>query len=166
MSRIKERAKRKNKKVGDLNITSLLDVIVILLVFLIQNYDSSDVVFTLPQEVKVPISQKNDIASRGISVMVSPNQIWLDDVVIMSNQNLPQKIYDEGGKRIVPLYDALVSRKNKIDIIAKSTNNATSFSGDINLIIDKSIKYSYIKKILFTCAQAGFDRYRLVLREK
>ena len=43
---------------------------------------------------------------------------------------------------------------------------AKKFSGVANLIIDKTIKYSYVKKIMYTCAAAGFKQYKFVVLAK
>ena len=54
--------KRKNKReVLDVDITSLLDILVILLVFLLKSYNSSGVTLTIPEGIVLPDSKSQSI---------------------------------------------------------------------------------------------------------
>ena len=75
----------------------------------------------------------------------------------------PDKIYDKSNRKIIPLYNHLVKKIEEINLTAKQAGNAKSFSGVANLVLDKSLKYSYIKKLMFTCAEAGFKKYKFVV---
>ena len=69
-----------------------------------------------------------------------------------------------GRKRIVPLYNELVKKKELVTQVSKATPNAKKFSGIVNLMIDKSLRYNYIKKLLFTCAEAGYIKYKFIVK--
>ena len=57
----------------------------------------------------------------------------------------------------------LVRKKEHLKAVAKQAPVAKPFSGIANLIIDKSLKFSYVKKIMYTCAAAGFKEYKFVV---
>lgn len=161
---IRSRGKRRFKKgVVDLDITSLLDILVILLVFLLRSYDSSGIVTNIPKDITLPKSESSTIKSTGVMVQVSQDKIWVEDKEIFSRQSPEGKSYDHNGKRILPLYNELVKIKKKIKRVEKSAPNAEKFSAVVNLVVDKSIKYNYIKKLLYTCAEAGFRKYKFVV---
>ncbi|OUR98922.1 hypothetical protein A9Q84_05790 [Halobacteriovorax marinus] len=153
---------RKKKGMMELDITSLLDILVILLVFLLKNYNSSGVVLNVPKGITLPNSQSSSVNTSGIIVQVSPTTIWVDDKVVLesSNDNLSK---DRTGRRIIPLFNELVKKKEIIKQVEKTSPNAKKFSGVVNLVIDKSIKYSYIKKLMYTSASAGFGKYKFVV---
>ena len=153
-----KRSRRAVREVADLDITSLLDILVIMLVFLLKSYNSSGLVINIPKSVSIPHSVSTSINNPGVVVQVSPTMIWVDDKVILDSA------YDGFRKRrIVPLYNELINRKMTIQQVEKASDQAKKFSGIINLVIDKSLKYSYIKKILYTSAEAGFMRYKFVV---
>ncbi len=160
---IRKRIKRKKNKIIDLDITSLLDILVIMLVFLLKSYNSSGVIINVPPSVHIPNSESKAINTSGTIVQVSPNKIWVDDHIIYDNSNPPAKTYDHNGKRIIPLYNELVKKKELVKQIHKSAHNATKFTGNINLVVDKTLKYSYLKKLMYTCAEAGFRKYKFVV---
>ncbi len=159
---IRNKKRRGNKEPIDVDITSLLDILVILLVFLLKSYNSSGVTLTIPKGIELPKSASSSINTAGVMIQVSQNKIWVDTETIYDSENTPDKLYDEGGRRIIPLYNELVKKKEKIKMIAKQTP-AKKFSGIANLIIDKSLKYSYVKKVMYTCAAAGFKEYKFVV---
>ncbi len=160
---IRNRGRKRKSKVFDLDITSLLDILVILLVFLLQSTSSSGIIMTVAKDVVLPTSTSATPSHEGIIVQVSPTTIWVDDSEVLNiEQNLRAQT-DQGGRRIIPLFNELVKRKEIIKLSAKSSPDAKDFGGVVNLVVDKSIKYSFVKKLLYTCAEAGFKEYKFVV---
>jgi len=160
---IRFRGRRERKGAMELDITSLLDILVIMLVFLLKSYNSSGIVFNVPKGIKLPESQSMTLNTSGVIVQVSPDKIYVDDKEILSTDKKRRRTYDHGGRRIISLYNELVQKKQMIKRIEKSAPNAKKFSGVVNLIIDKSVKYSFIKKVMYTSADAGFKKYKFVV---
>jgi biopolymer transport protein ExbD len=160
---IRKNKRREKKGPIDIDITSLLDILVILLVFLLRSYNSSGVTLTIPQGIELPDSDSITLNNPGVMIQVSKDKIWVDSETILDIESSPKRVYDEGGRRIVPLFNELVKKKEQITNMAKQVPQAKKFSGIANLIIDKSLKYSYVKKIMYTCAAAGFKEYKFVV---
>ena len=160
---IRSKKKREKKEPIDVDITSLLDILVILLVFLLKSYNSSGVTLTIPKGITLPNSESSTLNNAGVMIQVSKDKIWVDTETILDSENAPKNIYDHGGLRIIPLFNELVKKKEHIKNISKQAPQAKPFSGIANLIIDKSLKYSYVKKIMYTCAAAGYKEYKFVV---
>ena len=160
---IRNRKKRGKSELVDIDITSLLDILVILLVFLLKSYNSSGVTLTIPSGIELPQSTSQSLNNAGVVIQVSKEKIYVDSEVVLDTENTPKNIYDHGGRRIVPLFNQLVKKKELIKMTAKQVPEAKGFSGLANLIIDKSLKYSYVKKIMYTCAEAGFREYKFIV---
>jgi biopolymer transport protein ExbD len=156
--------KRVKRKSFDLDITSLLDILVILLIFLIKSYNSSGVTLNIPEGIELPKSESANINTAGVIIQVSKDKIWVDSKTILDTSDLPQNLYDDGGRRVIPLFDELSKKKDEIkNMNIQTGGKAQKFSGVVNLIVDKSLKYSYVKKIMYTCASAGFKEYKFVV---
>ena len=149
---------RKNSQVMDIDITSLLDILVIMLVFLLKSYNSSGIVLNVPKGITLPESKSITQNTSGVIVQVSPTTIWVDDQEIVNSEKTGRS-FDRGGRRIIPLFNELIKKKNLIKRIEKTSPNAQKFSGVVNIIVDKSIKYNVIKKLMYTCAEAGYKQY-------
>lgn len=154
--------KKQRRKAIDIDITSLLDILVILLVFLLKSYNSSGVVLTVPKGITLPDSKSETANNAGIMIQVSKDKIYVDDETILDVENPPSKLYGESGRMLIPLYNTLVKKKEETKVMAKQAPIKT-FTGIANLIIDKNIKYDYVKKIMYTCAAAGFKEYKFVV---
>ncbi len=160
---IRNKRKREKKETIEVDITSLLDILVILLVFLLRSYNSSGVTLTIPKGIQLPISQSQTLNNAGVMIQVSKDKIWVDTETVLDSEEPPVNIYDQGGRRIIPLFNELVRKKEHLKAVAKQAPVAKPFSGIANLIIDKSLKFSYVKKIMYTCAAAGFKEYKFVV---
>lgn len=160
---IRNRTRRKKIEMLDLDITSLLDILVILLVFLLKSYNASGVIFNIPEDIKLPKSVSKNLNTSGVVVQVSPNMIWVDDKSVLNIENPPPRIYDHGGRRIIPLYNELANKRRVIKQVEKTSPDAKKFSGVVNLIVDKTIKYSYLKKLMYTAAEAGYQKFKFVV---
>ncbi len=156
---IRKRGNRSKREVLDLDITSLLDILVIMLVFLLNSYNSSGIVLNVPKGLTLPKSESQNLNTNGVVVQVSPDMIWVDDkeIIDLKKENLGR------NGVISPLYDELVAKKKLIQQIEQSAENANKFSGNVNLIVDKTIRYSFIRRLMFTAAEAGFKQYKFVV---
>ena len=118
---------------------------------------------TIPQGIELPNSESQSANTAGVQIQVSKDKIWVDNIPVLETENLPDKVYDQQGRRIIPLFNELVKKKEEINKIAKQATEAKKFSGVANLIVDKSLKYSYVKKIMYTSAEAGFKEFKFVV---
>lgn len=161
---IRNRGKRKKLGVVDLDITSLLDILTILIVFLLRSYSSSGMTFDLSKKISLPESTSQTMPNDALLIHVSPEAIWVDNQLVLDlSQPLGRNIFDHQGRRIIPLFNELVVKKETIQQVAKSSPDAKPFSGALNLLVDKSIKYTMLKQIMYTAAEAGYQKYKFVV---
>jgi biopolymer transport protein ExbD len=160
-ARIKKK-KRTPAGLIELDITSLLDVTVLILIFLVMTFNSSGVISVLHTGIKPPTSESQVINHPGVNIEVSNDQIWVDDKLVVESKD--QMKLDQDGRRITALFDELVQKRETVQMVEKSSPNAKKFVGAVNLVVDKSAKYSYLKQLLFTSAEAGYKTYQFVVR--
>ena len=146
----------------ELDITSLLDILVIILIFLLKSYNTSGVFFNLPSGINIPQSKSKNISTPGVVIQVSNQKIWIDDELIIEKMGGPN-LTDHGGRRLIVLFDKLVEKRRTIERIKKNNPKIEDFKGTANLVIDKKVNYNLIKKILYTAAEAKFIKYKFVV---
>ncbi|MGB0452898.1 MAG: biopolymer transporter ExbD [Bacteriovoracaceae bacterium] len=166
MRRTSQRSKRRAKlEAMELDITSLLDILVILLVFLLKSYSASGLLLNVAEKLELPSSQSKNVNTQGVIVQISLDKIWVDEKAIY-DFTAPENftaLEDRSKTSLVPLLNELIQKRKEIQTLEKSTQSATKFSGIVNLIIDKSYRYSFLKKVLNTCAEAGYQQYKFVV---
>lgn len=160
---IRLRGLKKKREMMDIDITSLLDILVIMLVFLLQSYNASGIVLNVPKGVELPISESSNMNTSGVIVQASPETIFVDDVQVYDWEDNPRANRDQSGRRIIPLYNELVKKREAISNLEKAAAAAKPFSGTINLLIDKTIRYNDVRAIMHTAALAGFKEYKFVV---
>jgi len=162
---IRHRGRRGKKAPFELDITSLLDILVILLVFLLKTYSTNNVVINIPKEIVLPDSKSIESNTPGVVIQISKEKIWVDSNIIVDYANNPEgvKVYDHGKRLFVPLYDELVRVREEIELTNKQANLDQDFSATANLVVDKEITYIDVKRILYTAAEAGFKQYKFVV---
>ncbi len=167
MARSKSLRSRRRKKSGgafDIDITSLLDILTIMMVFLLQSYNSSGVVINVPKEIDLPRSNSETLSTFGVNIQVSKSQIWVDDKEVVNTETTETaQLFYEGERRIIPLFNQLVKIKETIKQSEKLSPDANAFSGVANLVVDRSLKYIYLKRVMYTCAAAGFKEFKFVV---
>ena len=158
---IRHRGRKSADELIDIDITSLLDALVIMLVFLLKSYNSSGVVINIPKDISIPRSASTSLNTSGINVQVSKESIYVDDKVVYTDENAIRKI--DRMKTIYPLYDELVRKKEEIKRLKKQLRVPRSFSGRVNFILDKSIRYKTLQRLMHTSAASGFKTYKFVV---
>lgn len=141
---------KKKNEVIDVEMTSLLDILVILLFFLIKNYNSSDLTVDPLGNLKMANSTAKELGHMSVTVQVSKERkIWVDDSPIGTlDKNSPvsnvlAKSLDE--KRVKFL-------EKKID------------PTKINLVFDKDLPYEAIAKVMHTAAIKGYPDFKLIVK--
>ena len=169
----------------ELQLTSMMDVMVIIVVFLLKSYATSLNSFSTVPGMKLPVSDSDDNPPDSLEVIVTPasitfeNQKILDFQVTAAAAGSSEAGYafrptdlDEGNRRIVSLYDALVQAKQKAELLrekspARDANgNPLPFDGILAIEADKGVQYDTIRKIMYTAAAAGYKIFRFLAVKK
>jgi biopolymer transport protein ExbD len=163
--------KKENKEVLELDITSLLDILVILLVFLLKSYNASDLTIDLAQQVTLPDSRSSVLGNQSIIVQVNRNRdIFINNKLVGT--------YIGKSERIAILYKELKDHKQLIEAEISSTRKPANVTEKdirtrkkdrlkkVNIVLDKSLPYSVLSKVMHTAASAGFPEFKFIVQGK
>src|SRR5580692_5607482 len=105
-----------------LQITSMIDMFTIILVFLLKSYASSSVEIAVNQNVRLPSSTASQAPVEALKLIVSTQGIFVDDkqMAKIENGQLDKNSIDAKDEKFIrPLYDALKIQADKSKAIAK-----------------------------------------------
>jgi biopolymer transport protein ExbD len=178
--RTRKRARRIQKGF-ELQLTSMMDVLVIIVVFLLKSYMTSTNSFTTVPGLKLPLSASQDVPADSLHVIITPEAITFENERIVefvqtgaglggndATYAFRTKDLDEGNRRVLPLYDALIKARDKSELLrAKSKardaeGNPLPFEGVLAIQADKRVHYDTLRKIMYTAGAAGFKVFRLL----
>ena len=162
----KRRGRDEGDEVSDLNITPMLDMMTILLVFLIKSFGASASNVTVSNLV-LPHSSTKLRIEEGLQLMITSKELLVDQKPIMqlgdrstiSEDDLPE---GPGTYLVGPLYDVLEQRADYFKQIDKY--GGTEFVGRIAIIADKNIAYQTLFKVLYTAGRAEFGLFKLFVQ--
>jgi biopolymer transport protein ExbD len=183
---IKDRRRRnKVNKAFELQLTSMMDVLVIIVVFLLKTYATTINNFSTVPGIQIPISKSMDEPTDSLQVIITPENMTFESLKILeftqnaasagsadASYEFKNQDLDEGKRRIVPLYNALMGARDKAELLrAKSQARDTNgqplpFEGILAIQADKRVQYDTIRKIMYTAAAAGFKTFRFLAMKR
>jgi biopolymer transport protein ExbD len=159
-----QRGSRNRKKPleGGLILTSLLDVFVLLVFFLLKSYSAEGTILTLPADLALPVSTSLTTPKVAVQVMLTESSLQVDGVTLPVD---PREVEASNEMLIPPLLDHLKVLAAQYQAIAEQ-NQTVTFTGDLILAGDRNIPFRLLKKILYTAGQAGFINQSLAVYQK
>ncbi|HEX3697297.1 MAG TPA: biopolymer transporter ExbD [Polyangia bacterium] len=155
--------------IKDLNITPMMDMMTIILVFLLKSFASSTSTITFDSNLQVPKSITQLKPKEAVSVTVTKKVILVEgDAIAPVNAGKVDpavKRDGENGYYITPLVDILEKHARKEKKVAELTGQ--KFDAQLMLIADQTTPYRLLTEVIYSCGQAGYANYRLlVLKSK
>ncbi len=152
-------AKRKDKPedLASLQITSLMDVVSIIVVYLLKSYASDPMMITPVSEQKIPLSMMDTRIKEGVAIYVSTREMVFGDevVAILKDGELDPTAVQ--GHVIQELYSKLEEERDKSREVFEA--NGEEWIGRIILIGDQGLKFSTIVDIMYTAGRLEFSEY-------
>jgi biopolymer transport protein ExbD len=141
---------------GGLNLTPMIDMMTILLVFLIKSYSVTPYFLTPTQDIKLSETQSETVAPDKAVLIIGKDGIVIEGKVIVAFKD--QKIEDVkwGQQETTDLKAALEALANKTKFIAEK-NSQVEFTGTLILQADKDLPFEIMKPILRTAGIVGFN---------
>jgi biopolymer transport protein ExbD len=157
-------------EINFLNITAMLDMMTIILVFLLKSLSASSASIPQSQDLTMPKSIMTTEASQeGLAVLISKSHIVVDDAIVCpvpadATHGIEGK-YKRSGPNdlyIVPLANALQSWRERDRQIRTAMGKDPSSSEAI-IIADSGTPYRLLVEVLFTLGQTEFAKFHLMV---
>lgn len=168
----KLKIKKMNKKEPlDVDITSLLDILVILLVFLLQSYSASDLRVDLVENLSLPGSVSQDLGEMAIIVQINREQkIWVNNEMIgkltSSGEVIPNlsQALETAKKAQEKEFEDYKARNPSSELDKEALTKKENALKRLNLILDEEIPYNVMRRVMHTAATAGFPEFKFIVR--
>jgi biopolymer transport protein ExbD len=137
---------------ADLNVTPLVDMFVILVLFLIANFSATGEILSMSKDVQLPEAANTEELVMAPVVVVSKDQVIVQGSVIGRVDDLTREDY----LNIPPLEEKLREMKKQFEDLHNAANDTGAFKGDVNIQADKMVQFRIVKRVMFSCASAGY----------
>lgn len=148
-----------------IQITSMVDMFVILLVFLLKSYSTSPVNITPDDNLRLPASTSTKDAVDAVKLVVSKAGIFVDDkkVADLVQGKIDAKDVDASDTNFIrALYTELDIQAKKSQSIAK-VNETVEFDGKVLMQADRDLPYELLRKVMYTSMMAGYSDVKIAV---
>jgi biopolymer transport protein ExbD len=166
---------RRPEMSDELNITSMMDMMTIILVFLLKSYSTQDISIAASDDLQLPSSSAQKAPELAVNLVVAKNQIVVDGVPVLNLTEVPdddnpgQALIavpedEKRGQSITKLYDRLLEKAEAAKSLgAQSGTQEFDFKGRILLQVDRSMPFSVLREVMYTAGQAQFGEFKFVV---
>lgn len=165
--RILGRRGKKRDVVALLSLTAMVDMFTVLVVFLLQNYDTKNFIVYTPDNIVLPKAESIKDLKPAFVISISNKEILLETEVVATYQDVAaqsewlipalQEKLKEGLKLSKEKYEE--SLQNKIKQVvdaARGEDDANLVNWDkVTIQADKNIDFLTVKKVMYTVTEAG-----------
>lgn len=167
------RRRAETPEVNFLNITAMLDMMTIILVFLLKSMSQSSASLPQNNDLTIPKSiLQSEASQEGLPVLVSKSGITVDDNTVCpvppdATHGVEGKYKRSGANDlyIVPLANALQSWREK-DRQIRAGRGLDPNASEAIIIADKDTPYRLLVEVLFTLGQTEFAKFHLMVLQK
>lgn len=168
--RARRKAREAAGEIKELNITAMMDMMTIILVFLLKSYSASSINVNMSDDLKLVQSTTQVVPQENVSVTVSMTEVAVNDRAVARVENgLLPAAAKQGGKAdayLLPaVYDALKKEVDKQKYIARY-NPKAPFSGRVNVVADRRVPYRTLMEVLYTAGQAELGEYKFMVMKQ
>jgi biopolymer transport protein ExbD len=145
---------------AELNITSMVDMLMILVVFLLQTFSASGELLTVQKNIVLPEAMNYKELEQAPIIAVSKDSVTLNGRMVADATVLNQE--NTVDWKIVELHDELVVLKNNYKLLHPSDE----WRGMVIVQADKGVDFKVIKKVMYSCAMAGYLNVNFAVQQK
>jgi biopolymer transport protein ExbD len=139
-----------------LQLTSLVDMMTILLIFLLKSFSMDGEVLTPAADLALPGSTSDERVAPMVNVAVTRTGVLLDGRSLLTLDELA----------------SLPSEAATIGILETELTKLAAITGDadgdraLTIQCDKNLDFALLKRVMRTCSVAGFDDFALLVQKE
>lgn len=172
-SRRMKRMARSRKKVPGMNLTSLMDVFTILVFFLLTNTSNNEALEP-PKVITLPDSVVETKPRETVTLMVTDEEILVESKSVIATAD----VIDSEDRIIEAIKQAMIAEMAKAITVANMEQEGAAGEVDelteaeeplppeVNILADRTIPFSLLKKVMSSCTDAGYSKVSLAVIQK
>jgi biopolymer transport protein ExbD len=164
---MKQRGRAKIKKRPlSLNITSMMDMFTILLVFLLKQYSAEGSILTNADNLVLPNSMSKEKPKEvNLQCAVTHDMVLVDNKPIVPTEDVKKIPFDDPDPEVAKLKEELQSYyAQEQEMVRLGALNEVE--GKIVIQVDKNVEFDVVYKIMNTCGKVGYNNMNFAVMER
>ena len=156
------RSRRKPpQEIAKPSMTSLVDVLICLVFFLLKNFSSEGDILTQAKNLELPTSSSRLRPENTLNIAISQKHIMVEGTPVA----LVEEELQRPGNEVPGLARFLEEKRKQTEEIAQYDKNVR-FTGKLTIQGDRLIPYWLLQKVLATCGGIGYSGFSLAVIKK
>lgn len=135
-------------------LTSLIDVMTILLVFLIKSFSVEGNLVTPSPDLELPVSTAEKTPRPVCNIEITRQAVNTEDGLIAGIDEIMQS----DSLMIPTLFDWMILQKSEL--------SDSTAAAEVMIQADKEVEFDIVKRVMFTCSKAGFEDFSVLVLEE
>jgi biopolymer transport protein ExbD len=136
----------------ELNVVPMVDMFVMLVIFLLQQFSATGEVLYMQKDIKLPDARHGQMIEIAPVVAVSADQVVVTGVKVADIRELDS---DSGYLNIPALEERLRDEKKRWEFIHQQDPDK-KWDGVVNIQADKAVPFRIVKRVMYSCGVAGY----------
>lgn len=155
--------KRHASEEMSLQITSLADIFVILLVFLLKSYATSAVNLSPSQGMLLPSAQAAEASVEALKVEISETAVSVEGQPVATLKNFRFEPSDLQQNGVSNALSKTLDRERQRQLMIAKANSDVKVDPKILVVSDQRVPYATVKSVLASAALHGYTDFKLAV---
>jgi biopolymer transport protein ExbD len=158
---------RKGRKFGagaqPFSMTSMMDMMTIILVFLIKQVDTEGQLVTAASNLVLPVSSSTKTPKEvNLTVIVDAGHIVVDNQKVVETS----VVAAQDSLMVKAMGDVLTEKREEEKKHALAKGESADEAGNVIVQLDKNLNYDVMYKVMATCGFAGYSNVAFAVQMK
>jgi biopolymer transport protein ExbD len=153
-----------------LAITSLMDMMTIILVFLLTNYGANVLPVQPSDDFQLPMSTAEGDVRVSSTIIVTRTDVFVDGERVLTlgpseepgvDVAIPEAEKQDGT--VAAVYDRLVAQVAALKQAEPGEDGEPAFRGEVLMQLDRRTPFAVVRDLMLTAGNAGFGTFRFVV---
>ncbi len=140
-------------------LTSLMDILTVLVLFLLKSFVMEGEVITPVPGVALPESSSNTSPQSAIVIAIFNDTVMMNGEVVAS----VSAAVSSNNLLIAPLATRLDEARETASEIARLRGSPEEFQGKVAIQGDKEIGFAILQRVMYTCSVSGYEAISLAV---
>ena len=171
----RRRVQRRDLAPSSVNITSMMDMMTIILVFLLNSFSGDAAPVAASERLVLPVARADAPPSLAVQVVVSRQDVRVDGEPVLSLTEAPDAVTGlpvlvaadatEVASGLPTLRARLVAKAERLAANA-GVDGAEGVQDKLLVTSDASVPYSILKPVLYAAGEEGFGDFQFLVRPR
>jgi biopolymer transport protein ExbD len=147
----------------DLNVVPMVDMMMMLVIFLLQQFSATGEVLYMTKDIKLPDARHGQMIEVAPVIAISTTQVVLSG---MKAADVADVVRDP-SQIIMPVVEKLRDEKKRYDFIHQNDRDREkNWKGEVNVQADVKVPFSVVRRVMASAAEAGYGNVNFAALEE